>query len=77
MQDPQNPTLYARPDTALKDTRPMTRARPMTNSLIWLHLLRLSSPSKLSVLLNEVLEIIRLDKIRRDGWTDPYGSWIL
>ncbi|KAF9579149.1 hypothetical protein BGW38_004700, partial [Lunasporangiospora selenospora] len=28
-------------------------------------------PSKLSVLLNEVLEIIRLDRIRRDGWNDP------
>ncbi|KAF9407349.1 hypothetical protein BGZ94_002718, partial [Podila epigama] len=28
-------------------------------------------PSKLSVLLNELLEAIRLDKIRRDRWTDP------
>ncbi|KAF9301697.1 hypothetical protein BGZ74_006371 [Mortierella antarctica] len=31
-------------------------------------------PSKLSVLLNELLEVVRLDKIRRDGWTDPNVS---
>ncbi|KAF9094929.1 hypothetical protein BGX23_001366 [Mortierella sp. AD031] len=28
-------------------------------------------PSKLSVILNEVLEAIRMNKLRRDGWTDP------
>ncbi|KAF9394790.1 hypothetical protein CPC16_010257 [Podila verticillata] len=31
-------------------------------------------PSTLSVLLNELLEVVRLDKIRRDGWTDPKVS---
>ncbi|KAG0347329.1 hypothetical protein BG005_000243 [Podila minutissima] len=31
-------------------------------------------PSKLSVLLNELLEVVRLDKIRRDGWTDPLSD---
>ncbi|KAG0056436.1 hypothetical protein BGZ83_004943 [Gryganskiella cystojenkinii] len=31
-------------------------------------------PSKLSTLLNEVLEIIRLNKIRKDGWTDANAS---
>lgn len=28
-------------------------------------------PSKLSVILNEVLEAIRMNKLRKDGWTDP------
>ncbi|KAI8602978.1 hypothetical protein EDD21DRAFT_425652 [Dissophora ornata] len=32
------------------------------------------SPSKLSVILNEVLEMIRLSKLRQDGWTDPSVS---
>ncbi|KAF9168389.1 hypothetical protein BGX21_008059 [Mortierella sp. AD011] len=31
-------------------------------------------PSKLSVILNELLEVIRLSKIRQDGWTDPAVS---
>ncbi|KAG0332167.1 hypothetical protein BG004_001363 [Podila humilis] len=31
-------------------------------------------PSKLSVLLNELLEVVRLDKIRRDGWNNPNVS---
>ncbi|KAF9369094.1 hypothetical protein CPB97_003926, partial [Podila verticillata] len=31
-------------------------------------------PSTFSVLLNELLEVVRLDKIRRDGWTDPNVS---
>ncbi|KAF9433838.1 hypothetical protein BGZ76_008919 [Entomortierella beljakovae] len=31
-------------------------------------------PSKLSVVLNEVLEVIRLNKIQRDGWNDPSVS---
>ncbi|KAF9111027.1 hypothetical protein BGX27_005488 [Mortierella sp. AM989] len=31
-------------------------------------------PSKLSVILNEVLEVIRLNKIRQDGWIDPTVS---
>ncbi|KAF8942592.1 hypothetical protein BGZ47_006329 [Haplosporangium gracile] len=30
-----------------------------------------SLPSKLSVILNEVLEAIRINKLRKDGWTDP------
>ncbi|KAH7060219.1 hypothetical protein BKA57DRAFT_446608 [Linnemannia elongata] len=30
-----------------------------------------TSPSKLSVILNEVLEAIRMNKLRKDGWTDP------
>ncbi|KAG0262993.1 hypothetical protein BGZ95_003907, partial [Linnemannia exigua] len=28
-------------------------------------------PSKLSVILNELLEAIRMNKLRKDGWTDP------
>ncbi|KAF9902431.1 hypothetical protein EC991_004946 [Linnemannia zychae] len=28
-------------------------------------------PSKLSVILNELLEAIRMNKLRQDGWTDP------
>ncbi|KAK3817650.1 MAG: hypothetical protein J3Q66DRAFT_369473 [Benniella sp.] len=28
-------------------------------------------PSKLSIILNEVLEAIRLNKLRKDGWTNP------
>ncbi|KAF8974951.1 hypothetical protein BGZ46_009556 [Entomortierella lignicola] len=59
-----------------------------TRNAIWLQAfsdqtLRLTSqqdpnntnlPSKLSVILNEVLEMIRLSKIRQDGWTDPAVS---
>ncbi|KAG0380378.1 hypothetical protein BGX24_008723 [Mortierella sp. AD032] len=31
-------------------------------------------PSKLSVILNELLEVIRMNKLRKDGWTDPARS---
>ncbi|KAG0309371.1 hypothetical protein BGZ98_003166 [Dissophora globulifera] len=68
--------------------RILVKDKSTTSDTLWHqafseHALRLTSlqdpnnalmPSKLSVILNEVLEVIRLDKLRQAGWTDPAVS---
>ncbi|KAG0364197.1 hypothetical protein BGZ54_007760 [Gamsiella multidivaricata] len=72
----------------LKDGKDTTATTPASKTPIWYQAfseqaLRLTSqqdprnallPSKLSVILNEILEVIRLNKLRQDGWTDPAAS---